>query len=206
MSGDRDEELYNVYGSDRIAVRQIDELIGLVRGLCADGVLNDAEVEFLQKWLVINHDITGQPLVSNLCHRVNQMLSDGVMDEGERRELFDALNSFSDTTFELGEVLKPTTLPLCSPPPDVTFPGMRFCFTGTFNLGRRRDCEGAVEVRGGLAGSLTQDTDYLVIGAYVTDSWLHSTCGTKIIKAVEMRDDKYVPISIVSEEHWARFL
>ena len=83
---------------------------------------------------------------------------------------------------------------------------MCFCFTGTFNLGRRQDCERAVEERGGYAGSLTQDTDYLVIGAYVTDSWRHSSFGNKIVKAVEMRDEKSVPISIVSEQHWAAYL
>ncbi|MGH6659222.1 MAG: BRCT domain-containing protein, partial [Sphingomicrobium sp.] len=150
--------------------------------------------------------ISGQPIVTRIFDRVSTILSDGFVDEDERRELFDTLNGFSDTTFELGEVLKPATLPLCIPPPDVDFQERRFCFTGTFNLGRRQDCERAVEARGGYAGNLTQDTDYLVIGAYVTDSWRHSSFGNKIIKAVEMRDDKEVPISIVAEPHWASFL
>jgi hypothetical protein len=206
MSGERNEELYKVFGKDRISVRQIDELIGIARGLCADGVLNDAEVGFLQKWLVVNADVSKQPIVTRLYNRVSHILSDGFVDDDERRELFDTLNAFSDTSFELGEVLKPTTLPLCSPAPDVQFPGRSFCFTGTFNLGRRTECEKAVEEHGAYAGSLTQDTNYLVIGAYVTDSWLHSTCGTKIIKAMTMRDEKQLPISIISEQHWATFL
>ena len=206
MSGERNAELHNVFGRDRISVRQVDELIGIARGLCADGVLNDAEVEFLQKWLVVNADLTKQPLLTRLYSRVGEILSDGSVDDEERRELFETLNAFSDTSFELGEVLKPTTLPLSSPPPEITFPGRRFCFTGTFNLGRRSNCENAVHERGGLAGNLTQETDYLVIGAYITDSWLHSTCGTKIIRAVAMRDEKAIPISIVSEQHWASYL
>jgi len=40
----------------------------------------------------------------------------------------------------------------------------------------------------------------------VTDSWLHSSFGNKIVKAVAMRDEKSVPISIVSEQHWASYL
>jgi len=206
MSGLRSDHLHNVFNNERISTRQIDELVGIARGLCADGVLNDTEIEFLQKWLAVSADLSGQPVVMRLYQLVEEILSDGFVDHDERAQLFDTLNALGDTTFELGEVLKPTTLPLCSPPPDVSFSGMRFCFTGTFNLGRRQDCERAVEERGGFGGSLTQDTDYLVIGAYVTDSWRHSSFGNKIIKAVEMRDHKNVPISIVSEQHWAAYL
>lgn len=43
------EKSHNVLGQDPITSRQIDELIGLARGLSADGVINPSEVEFLQK-------------------------------------------------------------------------------------------------------------------------------------------------------------
>lgn len=46
-----DDKFYNRVGGDRISSRQVDELIGLARGLAADGSINKAEVEFLQKWL-----------------------------------------------------------------------------------------------------------------------------------------------------------
>jgi NAD-dependent DNA ligase len=206
MTGAASDHLYNVYSNERISLRQIDELIGLARGVCADGVLNDSEIEFLEKWLVISADLSGQPVIARLYQLVEEMLRDGCVDEDERTQLFETLSALSDTTFELGEVLKPTTLPLCSPPPDVSFAGRRFCFTGTFNLGRRQDCERAVDERRGFAGTLTQDTDYLVIGAYVTDSWRHSSFGNKIIKAVDMRDTKGIPISIISEQHWSKYL
>lgn len=52
---------------------------------------------------------------------------------------------------------------------------------------------------------MTQKTDVLVIGMYATESWKHSAFGTKIIKAVDMRESG-VPISIVSEEHWMKYL
>lgn len=206
MSGVHNDHLHNAYNNDRVSVRQIDELIGLARGLCADGILNDSEVQFLQKWLAISADLSGQPVVARLYQLVDEILRDGFVDEDERSLLFETLNGLGDTTFELGEVLKPATLPLCVPPPDVTFVGMRFCLTGTFSLGRRQDCARVIEERGGYEGSLTQDTDYLVIGAYVTDSWRHSSFGNKIVKAVEMRDEKHLPISIISEQHWTNYL
>ncbi|MET3522119.1 hypothetical protein [Mesorhizobium abyssinicae] len=46
-----DDKFYNRVGGDRISSRQIDELIGLARGLPADGSINKAEVEsFKSGW------------------------------------------------------------------------------------------------------------------------------------------------------------
>lgn len=197
-----DDAFYNRVGGDRIQSRQIDELIGIARGLVADNHINAAEVDFLHKWLVANSTISDQPVVRTLYGRIQDMLADGVVDDDEKAELLDTLDRFSNRDFELGEVLKSTTLPLCSPPPPIAFPGTIFCFTGTFNYGQRRDCEQAVIDRGGQAGKLTRKTNILVIGAYATDSWKHSSFGNKIIKAVELRDKGH-PISIVSEEYWS---
>lgn len=200
-----EDRLLNTLGGDRLASRQIDELIGLASGIAADGILNQSEAEFLQKWLAANVEISGQPLIRTLYSRINLMLSDGVLDEEETRSLLDTLQSFSRRDFELGEALKSTTLPLCDPAPELRLRDTTFCFTGTFLFGQRKDCEQAVSDLGGFSGSLTRKTDVLVIGAYATESWKHSSFGNKIIKAVEMRDAG-VPIRIVSEEHWHRHL
>lgn len=205
MSGDRKEALYNQFGRERISSRQVDELIGLARGVCADGLLNQAEVEFFEKWLVANLGVTDNPVTATLYRRVAEILEDGVADSDECHELLDTLQSFADTSFELGEVLKATELPLCDPAPVLEFEGKAYCFTGTFKFGQRRDCHAAVEALGAMAGSLTRKTDYLVVGHYATESWKHSNCGHKIMKATEMRDAGH-PISIVSEEHWAGFV
>ena len=196
--------LYNV-SNDRIDSRQIDELIGLARGLVADGAINQAEVEFLQKWLVANIAASNHPLLRRLCERVAEILADGHVDEQERVELLDTLNRFYNRDFELGETMKASSLPLCEPAPTLAFGGKSFCFTGTFNFGQRKHCEEAVMQRGASPGSLNKKTDYLVIGVYATESWKHSSFGNKILKAVEMRDAG-LPIRIVSEEHWVSHL
>ena len=199
------ESLYNRLGGDRLSSRQIDELIGIARGIAADGALNQAELEFLQKWLAANSCISDQPVVRTLYERVTEVLSDGILDEEECTELLDTLNSFSSRDFELGEVLKSTTLPLCDPAPVLSFSGRKYCFTGTFNFGQRKYCEEAVVSRGGTCASLTQKTDFLIIGVYATESWKHSSFGNKIVKASEWRSSG-IPISIVSEEHWTKHL
>jgi NAD-dependent DNA ligase len=200
-----EEKFYKQVGGDRIASRQIDELIGIARGLVADNAINLAEVEFLQKWLAANLHISDQPVVSILFKRITEMLADGVVDADEKSELLDTLNQFSNRDLGLGEILKSTSLPLDEPEPDLTFPGQRYCFTGTFNFGQRKECEAAVERLGAIAGSLTQKTNVLVVGIYATDSWKHSSFGNKIMKACQWRDSG-LPISIVSEVHWKRYV
>ena len=200
-----DESQLVKFGGDRISSRQVDELIGLARGLIADGAINQLEVEFLQKWLVANGSVSDQPILRALYKRVNDILSDGVVDQSEMNELLDTLNRLSDRDFELGETLKATTLPLCSPPPKLSFDGQIYCFTGVFNFGKRKICEEAVIDRGASAGKLSKKTTVLVIGVYATDSWKHSSFGTKISDACEWRDSGH-PISIVSEEHWVKNL
>lgn len=173
------EELYNRLGGDRISSRQIDELVGLARGVAADGDLNQAEVEFLQKWLAANASVSDQPLVRTLYQRINDVLADGVLDVEEKALLLETLNSFSSRDFELGEVLKSSTLPLCDPPPPLRFEGAVYCFTGTFLYGQRKHCEQAVVERGGVCGGLSRKTEVLVVGAYATDSWKHSAFGIR---------------------------
>ena len=200
-----DDKFYNRVGGDRISSRQIDELIGLARGIAIDGNLDRAEVEFLQKWLAANAAVSDQPIIRTLYRRVTEILGDGVVDADESKELLETLNSFSNRDFELGELLKSTTLPLCKPPPDLTFPGRKYCFTGTFSYGQRKYCEQAVVERGGSCAALTQKTTVLVIGIYATESWKHSSFGTKIVRASEWREAG-IPITIVSEQHWTKFL
>lgn len=199
------DELLNRLGGDRITTRQVDELVGMARGIAADGDLNLAEVEFLQRWLAANLTISQQPLIRTLYQRINEVLSDGILDPEEKTLLLDTLNSFSSRDFELGEVLKSSTLPLCDPAPTLSFTGKSYCFTGTFIYGQRKACESAVAERGGAAGGLSRKTDVLVIGAYATESWKHSSFGNKILQASDWRDEGR-PIAIVSEKHWSSHL
>ncbi len=83
-----DDRLLNRLSGPRIQSRQIDELIGLARGVAADDNLNQAEAEFLQKWLAANTDISDQPVVRMLYQRINEVLADGRLDNDEARVAF----------------------------------------------------------------------------------------------------------------------
>lgn len=130
------------------------------------------------------------------------MLEDGVLDPDESAELLSLLHKINGEPSELGELAKTTSLPIDHPLPPLTFEGMEFLFTGTCAYGTRKQCQAAIESLGGLnAKGVTKRLNYLVLGTYVTDSWVHETYGRKIEKAMKYRDEG-IPLVIITEEHW----
>jgi len=196
--------LHRLFNRARVDDRQVNELIGMAHGIIADGIVNQAEAEYLFKWVVANRVLSENPIIKLLYDRIEGVLADGKLDPDESADLLETLTRFCSGDFEVGETLKATTLPLCQPAPTI-FLNSNFCLTGTFAFGSRSACEAAISERGGVAGSLTRGTRFLVIGAYATESWAHSSYGRKIEKAVEMRSAG-VPISIVGESHWVEHL
>jgi NAD-dependent DNA ligase len=205
MAGQPDERFLRTVNAQRLQLRVVDELIGMAKAIVADNVLNNAELEYLVRWLVANREITSDPLVAILFRRIEAMLADGIFDDDERAELLETLRAFGSETMEMGEVMKSTSIPFTAPAPQLSFEGVRYCFTGTFKHGTRAECEATISKRGGMAGSLTKDTDALVVGYYATESWLHSSYGRKIMKAADLLGAGH-PIVIVSEDHWAAHL
>ena len=192
------------YRKPEIVDRQIDTLIGLAKGLAADGVVNTQEAQVLEAWLAQSHHVADNPLTANLLTKVKAMLEDGVMDDEESRELVELLNKLSGGHGEMGEIAKATTLPLDDPAPNVVFDGRLFVCTGTFAYGPRREVHALLTDRGATVGMrITMQTDYLIIGDYATDSWKHEAWGRKIERAVSIRE-KRKRLAIVSERNALR--
>lgn len=190
-----------VFSEERLDDRQVTELIGIARGILADGKLVDAEIEFLQKWLTSQQGVSHNSVIAILVRRLDEVLKDNIVTEEERADLLETLQKLTSSDFELGEDLKATTLPLDDPAPEINFEGTKFTFTGTFVTGQRKECEKLTQELGANTGSLTKTTNYLVIGEYATDSWKQSSFGRKIEKACDMKA-KGVNIKIISEQHW----
>ena len=184
-----------------LAKMATERLAGVAEGIIADGRLEQSEVETFHKALV-RASQTPSPLVITLLEKTEEILADGVVDADEARELFDLLQKFVGDDSELGELAKPTNLPLCDPAPTVVLEGKNFCLTGTYEFGNRKACQTAVtDAGGGVTSGVTKNTDYLVIGHYVTSSWKHEKFGTKIEQAMGYRQRFGVP-QIISEAHW----
>lgn len=186
---------------DRVLKRQVNELIGLAKGALLDGVVNQLEAEGIYAWLNGNADCLDEWPVSVLYDRLRGMLADGRLDETESQELMGLLMQIAAPSGAADSVA-PTTLPLTVPPPPVIHRGRRFCFTGVFEFGSRAQCHQAVLERGGEPlKAVTMDLDYLVIGAVGTETWRHSSFGTKIMKAAQYREAG-APLAIIAEPYW----
>lgn len=197
-------DIFTKFNRKNIQDRQVDTLIGLSKGLTADGAINQAEAEFLLTWLIQNtQNEQNNPIFENLLIKVATMLEDGVLDSEESAELLSILRSISGDKSEIGELAKSASLPIDNPMPSIVFPGSTFLFTGTCAYGTRKQCQAAVESLGGIvADSVTRNLNYLILGTYVTGSWAHESFGRKIEKAMEYRG-RGVPLFIITEEHWA---
>jgi NAD-dependent DNA ligase len=195
-------DLFTRFNRKSIDDRQIDTLIGISKGLVADGKVDHVEAEFLLSWLIQSRQTTDNPVIINLLNKVDVMFEDTVFDTEESKELFELLRRLTGDPSEVGELAKTTSLPVDEPMPAITFEDMVFLFTGTCAYGTRKQCQLVVDTLGGInAKGVTKKLNYLVLGTYVTDSWIHESYGRKIEKAMNYRDEG-VPLVIVTEEHW----
>lgn len=193
------------YRGQAVQGRQIDELIGIVKGVLADGVVCQQEVEYLLRWLEANRGAASEWPASVLYPRLATAMADGHLDVDEEADIMAILLQ----TVGGPGVPRPadgaansTSLPLNDPPPAVQVFEHTFCFTGKFASGTRSWCESVVTERGGAALSgITKKLNFLVIGEIGSRDWLHSTHGLKIKKAVDYRDSG-VPLHIISEQYW----
>lgn len=186
--------------------RDTDELIGLCRGILADGAVTSAEAAFLLRWLESNRIVRNEFPFNVLYARVARAMRDGVLDAAEERELLEVLMQATGQVVDLQSANSGSSgLILDEPAPDVVHEGRTFVVTGVFNVGSRRDVTRLIQSRGGtVAGNVSRKVHYLVVGNLGSDDWKHSTHGTKILKALDVREAG-TPIAIVGEAHWLRF-
>jgi hypothetical protein len=184
--------------------RDLAEMLGLAKGMLADGIVNDEEARYLNAWGANHPDALGQWPLSLIFTRLQQFFADGRVDEDERLELQEILASLVGGTasltlgYEAG-----TTLPLDTPPPLICWQQEVYVFTGRFAYGPRRICEMEALTRGAaVADDVTQSTTFVVIGSFGSQDWAQSNYGRKIQKAVKLRD-MGLPLRIVGEDHWA---
>lgn len=195
----------------RLTTKATQTLLGICTGLVADGQLCDQEIHFLHTWMLENSEAGKQWPGSEIMRRINAILDDGMISEEERLDLLTTLQNLTGNEFiETGAAAPaapamPPGLPI-DDSATVSFNGKVFCCTGKFIHGTRTNChKDIIAVGGQVAESMTNDVDYLVIGALVSSEWMYQSFGRKIEKAALLREKRGKP-AIITEQKWAEAL
>jgi hypothetical protein len=185
------------------------DLFALMRQIVADGVVTPAELAGLGRWLMAHEHLLDFWPCDVLVWRLQRIFEDGIVSPEEYDDLAAILAEFAaGPPAEMpDDTALASTLPADDPPPTIRFADRVFVFTGKFLYGTRAICEREVIQRGGRPErSITKRAHYVVVGTVASRDWLHSDMGTKILKAMEYRDAKRLPLAIVTEECWSAAL
>jgi NAD-dependent DNA ligase len=182
--------------------RQINELIGLVKGVTADGLVQQSEVEFLLNWLESNKGSLDQWPAKAIYPRLKAALSDGNLDETEEEEIRALLASTISSNPETAYAHSMMEIPFTTPIPTIQFTNHSFCFTGRFQSGSRSWCVSQIIARGGMSTSkIDRKLHYLVVGDIGGKDWFQAKQGRKIVRAVK-HIEVGANIAILREQHW----
>lgn len=184
------------------ADRSIDELIGVCKGITADGSVNQQESDYLCSWLRANEHVRDTWPANVLRARIAEYLEDGYLDADEKSELFELLSQVAAKRETTQDVNLSTGLPFDTPLPDLLFHGQGYCLTGKFAIGKRPTVVQFIEALGGIIIEAPRQSGCIVVvGDAGSRDWIHSTHGRKIETAVTLRSQGH-PVSIVPEHHW----
>lgn len=211
--GDDDMSLYDADGQplnpyfnrQARADRDITEMLGLAKGILADGIVQPSEVEAIRLWLNAHPSAARDWPVSAVWDRLERIFADGRVDADEREDLGELLRQVvGGDAGVLSQHGATTELPFDRPAPTIIWQGRVFVFTGKMACGTRKHCQDAAVGRGGVSdGTVTRRTNYLVLGAFGSRDWKHTSFGRKIEDAVALRDAGQ-SLAIISEQHWVR--
>jgi NAD-dependent DNA ligase len=182
-------------------------MVGLVRGVIADGKVSEEEAQRLSEWARDNPEIATRYPANLLSRRLERIFMDGRLDSRERIRLGSMLTQLAENPTGLGGGYPlATDLPVTQPMPEVAFEGQTFVFGGQLAYGPTHACEREVLELGGMCEhSVSRRTDYVVIGSLAANDWCQLTFGHLIDEVVQYRS-RGVPIAVVTEEHWAEAL
>jgi len=196
------DKSFHYCDSKRIEDKNIDECIGICKGVLSDNKFNEEEKQFLLGWIK-KHNLANHTIIKDIYLALNN--KNNSLDD-----LKNMLISFTGGVVPSNEIKSMSTnTPIEKDLLSIVFKDKFFCLTGKFSsaIGNRKAIEDIIEEKGGhTKKTVTQDLDYLVIGEFGNDDWKHSTSGNKIEKAMRYRDSSYSNLKIISEEQLLKHL
>ena len=174
----------------------IQVLQGILDGISCDQTIVDTEIFKLEKWLQEHDYLTGVYPYDKILHMVQDVVSDGIIDENEKDLL---LKSFA-------EVINPMEYQDSKDNASIDLAGKSFCLTGEFVCSQKAVIAQKLQEKGAIEKSgVSAKLDYLFVGGAGSDAWKFGKIGGKIAKALELQE-KGKKIQIISEENMGEIL
>lgn len=169
----------------------LQQLLGIIKGISADQVINEREAENLRAWMNESSDMSANSTFALVKAEIDAVLADRKIapDEEERLlKLFERIiNPIEESTSE------------------IKFTDRKFVLSGDFSFGSKSEVEAAIRDRGGeIAKAVSSKVHYVVIGNEGSEAYAHGNYGTKVKKAMELQD-KGKPIQVITESHLQLF-
>ncbi len=136
----------------------------------------------------LNMSLRGNYPFDKVFEIVSDALADGVLENTELQAMFLLFEQITDPIANACD---------CT---DFYIQGKTFCLTGEFKYGQRSLVQEMLSKRGGIpVNSVSNKTDYLIVGSLGSDAWVAGNYGTKVKKALELQK-KGAAIQIVKEQ------
>lgn len=186
------------YNRPKIVAKLIHQLEGAAAAIIYDGCVDDSEISFLKGLIADMTTEVGAKPFSAIADVLTKILADGLATPQERSQLMRCLANFAP-----GPKAPKTIDGVYVLSPRVEFTERSFLFSGQLRYAERDKAEAAVVVRGGtIARSVCRTLDYLVVGELGSPEWKYGRYGTKIEKAMELRQSGHPLPALLKEQHF----
>lgn len=188
-------------------VKSAQVLTGIITGIVADGHLHDMEIQMLSTWISANPEVSQRWPGSAIARHLSEVLADGVITPEERAHLLQTLQQLVGSDFaDSGAVDSDVAALPFDDNAATPLKESRICLTGEFVYGTRSACEKLAEKAGSVpVSAVSKKVHYLVVGTNISPQWVNTSYGTKILRAMELKQDGHT-IGILRERHWLDLL
>lgn len=172
----------------------VNRFLGFCAGISCDNIISELEAKALIVRGVSRPEILADPVARNLVYLCEEALDDGIIEPQESSEICEAItrlvgDAYCDTGIsELGNM---PVVEIHRLNGDLAyFDGATVVLTGAFSVRPRRKIEEKlVELGCQISKSVSKKTNIVVIASEASRDWVHTHKGTKMIKALSLREE-----------------